>query len=160
MTSVLDLQQRNALEYLYSYLKGHLKSDYEEMARLAELGMTSRRFWAMLFRPGDIVITMGGTKPERSRSPPVLCPMRLNSDWNAGLGSLMVAFPDGVLFFPSPGLPIPKNVPSPILRSILFDTQRTISSPGCGGVEILSGPAAGENTWTTVSPWKDSSRSW
>ncbi|RAR04553.1 P-loop containing nucleoside triphosphate hydrolase protein [Stemphylium lycopersici] len=72
-TTLLELQQRNALESLCNYLEERLKFDYEESARLAEMGMTSRKHWAILFRPGDIVVT---TEESRARAFTVTsCPL-------------------------------------------------------------------------------------
>lgn len=58
LTNELKIQERNTLNALYNYLEKRLESDYKEAARLSEIGMTSRRSWAMLFRPGDVVIAI------------------------------------------------------------------------------------------------------
>jgi hypothetical protein len=54
----LEPQQQIDLEVLYRYVTERLTSDYEELEKLSAVGIVSQKYWLMLFRPDDTVITI------------------------------------------------------------------------------------------------------
>jgi hypothetical protein len=76
-TGTLDRDQKAGLVALFRYVTERSTSDFNELASLAETGVTNRRHWAMLFRPGDIVTTM---EDGHSRAFTVISPPQLDGD--------------------------------------------------------------------------------
>ena len=54
----LEPQQQKDLKVLSDYITERLALDYEELKQLSTAGLVSRKYWLMLFRPDDTVVTM------------------------------------------------------------------------------------------------------
>ncbi|KAH6875244.1 P-loop containing nucleoside triphosphate hydrolase protein [Alternaria rosae] len=58
MIQLLEPQQQLELERLFHYLAGRLNVDYQRLAELSAAGVISQKYWPLLFRPNDTVITI------------------------------------------------------------------------------------------------------